>query len=55
MDPEIKMYRIIHWDFDDIFATNPREGAKQRNRIIGDRLIFLSAGVTWKISKCIFP
>jgi spore coat protein H len=42
MDPDLKKYRIIPWDYDDIFATTPHEGVKQRNRIIGDNLIFSS-------------
>lgn len=41
-DPKINKYRIIPWDYDDIFATSPHEGNKQRNKILGNRLIFSS-------------
>jgi spore coat protein H len=40
IDPEIKKYRIIPWDYDDIFASAPHEGSSQRNKVIGDKLIF---------------
>jgi len=40
--PEIKKYRIIPWDYDDIFARAPHEGSLQRNKAIGDKLIFSS-------------
>jgi spore coat protein H len=40
LDPEIKKYRIIPWDYDDIFATTPHEGSKQRNEIMGGKLMF---------------
>lgn len=42
IDPKIKKFRIIPWDYDDIFAANPHEGVKQRNKIIGDKMIFSS-------------
>ena len=42
IDPEIKKYRIIPWDYDDIFASAPHEGSLQRNKAIGDKLIFSS-------------
>ena len=42
LDPEIEKYRIIPWDYDDIFATTPHEGLKQRDKLIGDKLIFSS-------------
>lgn len=42
VDPEIKKFRIIPWDYDDIFATTPHEGNKRRDKILGDRLIFSS-------------
>jgi spore coat protein H len=42
IDPEIKKYRIIPWDYDDIFAVAPHEGSAERNKIIGDKLIFSS-------------
>ena len=42
IEPQIKKYRIIPWDYDDIFASAPHEGSLQRNKIIGDKLIFSS-------------
>jgi spore coat protein H len=42
IDPKIKKYRIIPWDYDDIFAGAPHEGSLQRNKAIGDKLIFSS-------------
>ena len=42
IDPEIEKYRIIPWDYDDIFAITPHEGKEQRNKILGDKLIFSS-------------
>jgi spore coat protein H len=42
IDPEIKKYRIIPWDYDDIFASAPHEGSLQRNKALGDKLIFSS-------------
>ncbi len=42
IDPEIGKYKIIPWDYDDIFAISPHEGKEQRNKIIGDQLIFSS-------------
>jgi spore coat protein H len=42
IDPEIDKYKIIPWDYDDIFAISPHEGKEQRNQILGDKLIFSS-------------
>lgn len=42
IDPKIKKYRIIPWDYDDIFANAPHEGKAQRNKAIGDKLLFSS-------------
>lgn len=42
IDPEVKKFRIIPWDYDDIFAPTPHEGIEQRERAIGDKLIFSS-------------
>jgi len=42
IEPEIQKYRIIPWDYDDIFASAPHEGSLQRNKAIGDKLIFSS-------------
>jgi spore coat protein H len=45
IDPEIEKYRIIPWDYDDIFAITPHEGKEQRNKILGDKLIFSSEDI----------
>jgi spore coat protein H len=42
IDPEIKKYRIIPWDYDDIFAIAPHEGKEQSKEIIGDKLLYSS-------------
>ncbi len=42
IDPEIKKYRIIPWDYDDIFAITPHEGKEQRHEAIGDKLLYSS-------------
>ena len=42
MEPEIIKYRIIPWDYDDIFASTPHEGVEKRNKTIGRKLIFSS-------------
>jgi spore coat protein H len=42
LDPEINKFRIIPWDYDDIFAVTPHEGLKQRYKMIGNKLIFSS-------------
>lgn len=40
IDPEVQKYRIIPWDYDDIFATAPHEGTVQSRKIIGNKLLF---------------
>ncbi len=42
VDKEIGKFRIIPWDYDDIFAITPHEGTKQRDKAIGDKLLFSS-------------
>jgi spore coat protein H len=42
VDREIRKFRIIPWDYDDIFANTPHEGIKQRDKTLGDRLLFSS-------------
>jgi len=41
-DPQVNKYRIIPWDCDDILASSPHEGLKQRNVTIGGKLLFSS-------------
>ncbi len=40
VDPEIGKFRIIPWDYDDIFAGTPHEGKDKAKRFVGDKLIF---------------
>lgn len=40
--PEEDRFKIIPWDYDDIFATQPHEGKNQKYRTIGDKYIFSS-------------
>jgi spore coat protein H len=42
VDPESEKFRIIPWDYDDIFAISPHEGKEQRNKILGDKMIYSS-------------
>ncbi len=42
LNPETNKFDIIPWDYDDIFASQPHEGIKRRNQLLGDRLIFSS-------------
>jgi len=42
MDPATGKYRIIPWDYDDIFASGPHEGAEEKYRNVGKTLIFSS-------------
>jgi spore coat protein H len=42
IDPEIEKFRIIPWDYDDIFALAPHEGKAVSKKIVGDKLIFSS-------------
>lgn len=42
LDPESKTYKFIPWDYDDIFAIQPHEGAESRKAALGNKLIFSS-------------
>jgi len=42
IDTKIQKYRIIPWDYDDIFAAAPHEGKDQRSKAIGNKLLFSS-------------
>jgi len=42
VDREMGKFRIIPWDYDDIFANTPHEGIKQRDKALGDKLLFSS-------------
>lgn len=42
IDPKEKKYKIIPWDYDDIFAAVPHEGIEGKKKEIGDKLIFSS-------------
>jgi spore coat protein H len=41
IDPAIGKFRIIPWDYDDLFSENPHEG-KEVNKLIAGKLIFSS-------------
>ncbi len=41
-DPAENRYKVIPWDYDDIFAREPHEGMAIKKDIIGDKLIFSS-------------
>jgi len=40
IDPGINKFRIIPWDYDDLFFSAPHEGNIERRKLIGDKLIF---------------
>jgi spore coat protein H len=42
IDPTIAKFRVIPWDYDDIFAAAPHEGKVESKKIVGDKLIFSS-------------
>ena len=42
VDPVTGRYKIIPWDYDDVFASQPHEGKEARSRNIGQTLIFSS-------------
>jgi spore coat protein H len=45
VDPEIGKYRIIPWDYDDIFAIAPHEGKDKALKNLGEKLIFSTEDV----------
>jgi spore coat protein H len=42
VDPETRKFKIIPWDYDDIFAINPHEGTDKSKKTIGNKMIFSS-------------
>ena len=38
--PDSKKFRIIPWDYDDIFSLGPHEGFEESRKLIGDKLFF---------------
>ncbi len=42
VDPVDSRFKIIPWDYDELFAANPHEGRKQRYAILNNKLIFSS-------------
>jgi spore coat protein H len=42
IDPNDNRFKIIPWDYDDIFAREPHEGMKQKKSNIKDKLLFSS-------------
>lgn len=41
-EPDENRFKIIPWDYDDIFAASPHEGMAQKKKSIGNKLIFSS-------------
>ena len=39
-DPGINKFRIIPWDYDDLFSRSPHEGNIEYTKTLGDKLIF---------------
>jgi len=42
IDPADDRFRIIPWDYDDVFSKQPHEGYKSRRRVRGGKFIFSS-------------
>jgi len=42
VDAKTGKFKIIPWDYDDIFAINPHEGADKNKKAIGNKMIFSS-------------
>jgi spore coat protein H len=40
IDPDINKFKIIPWDYDDLFSSAPHEGNIESKRLLGDKLIF---------------
>jgi spore coat protein H len=45
IDPKINKFRIIPWDYDDLFLTAPHEGKAESRKVLGSKLIFSSEDV----------
>ena len=42
IDPETNKFRIIPWDYDDLFLPAPHEGNRESRKVLGDKMIFSS-------------
>ncbi len=42
IDTKDNRYKIIPWDYDDIFARQPHEGMSQKKFLLGDKFVFSS-------------
>lgn len=42
IDPETKKFRIMPWDYDDLFLPMPHEGSEKSKKVLGNKLIFSS-------------
>jgi spore coat protein H len=42
IDPGINKFRIIPWDYDDLFLPSPHEGREESREILGNKMIFSS-------------
>jgi spore coat protein H len=42
LNPETDRFQILPWDYDDVFASQPHEGQKRRDHMLGGQLLFSS-------------
>ena len=42
IDPDEDRFKLIPWDYDDLFSFEPHEGRKERDQVLGGKLIFSS-------------
>ena len=42
IDPAINKFKIVPWDYDDLFLPAPHEGINKSRKILGDKLLFSS-------------
>jgi len=49
VDPDSKKFRIIPWDYDDLFSIAPHEGYEESRKLIGDKLFFSTEDILDKM------
>jgi len=42
IDPKAEKFKIIPWDYDDLFLPAPHEGTNESRKVLGDKMIFSS-------------
>lgn len=42
IDPAVNKYKVIPWDYDDLFATSPHEGRTESRKLLGNKFLFSS-------------